>query len=211
MKALGLAIATLGLLASASVATADTYTLVNFSGGIFGGNANVQPPFTSFITQGESFTGSFVYDDALVPGAGSGLVNVFRSSFPDAVPNITFSIGPYSYAITDPNAAIQYNNGHFNGFSINEAFSVNNTPYELEVSGGTFGVFLISGGFPTFNSSVNGYINIGDAALTGATPFIPTVSPGVPEPSTWAMMLLGLAGLGFVARRRQSLAPAAAS
>ncbi len=27
---------------------------------------------------------------------------------------------------------------------------------------------------------------------------------GLPEPSTWAMMLLGLAGLGFVARRRQS-------
>jgi len=31
-----------------------------------------------------------------------------------------------------------------------------------------------------------------------------TVSIGVPEPSTWAMMLLGFAGLGFAAYRRAS-------
>jgi hypothetical protein len=30
------------------------------------------------------------------------------------------------------------------------------------------------------------------------------VTPGVPEPSTYAMMALGLAGLGFVARRRKT-------
>jgi hypothetical protein len=29
------------------------------------------------------------------------------------------------------------------------------------------------------------------------------VSPSVPEPSTWAMMLLGFAGLGFLAHRRK--------
>jgi hypothetical protein len=31
-----------------------------------------------------------------------------------------------------------------------------------------------------------------------------TVTPGVPEPSTWAMMLLGFAGIGFMAYRRKS-------
>jgi len=30
----------------------------------------------------------------------------------------------------------------------------------------------------------------------------PIVSPGVPEPSTWAMMLLGFAGVGFAGYRR---------
>jgi PEP-CTERM motif len=30
-----------------------------------------------------------------------------------------------------------------------------------------------------------------------------TVTDAVPEPSTWAMMLIGFAGLGFVAYRRQ--------
>jgi hypothetical protein len=29
-----------------------------------------------------------------------------------------------------------------------------------------------------------------------------SVTPGVPEPSTWAMMMLGLAGLGLAGRRR---------
>ena len=31
-----------------------------------------------------------------------------------------------------------------------------------------------------------------------------TVSPAVPEPSTWAMMVLGFAGVGFMAYRRKS-------
>jgi hypothetical protein len=30
------------------------------------------------------------------------------------------------------------------------------------------------------------------------------VTPAVPEPSTWAMMLLGFAGIGFIAYRRKS-------
>ncbi len=29
-----------------------------------------------------------------------------------------------------------------------------------------------------------------------------SVTPGIPEPSTWAMMMLGLAGLGLAGRRR---------
>jgi hypothetical protein len=37
-----------------------------------------------------------------------------------------------------------------------------------------------------------------------------TLTTSVPEPSTWAMMLLGFAGLGFVAYRRRSHLPLAA-
>jgi hypothetical protein len=36
------------------------------------------------------------------------------------------------------------------------------------------------------------------------TASFPTVTPAVPEPSTWAMMLLGFAGVGFMAYRRKS-------
>jgi PEP-CTERM motif len=37
-------------------------------------------------------------------------------------------------------------------------------------------------------------------AITGAS--VTTFSPGVPEPSTWAMMMLGFAGLGYAGFRR---------
>jgi hypothetical protein len=30
------------------------------------------------------------------------------------------------------------------------------------------------------------------------------IAPAVPEPSTWAMMILGFAGVGFMAYRRRS-------
>ena len=32
----------------------------------------------------------------------------------------------------------------------------------------------------------------------------PCITPGVPEPSTYAMLMLGLAGVGFIARRRKA-------
>jgi hypothetical protein len=40
-----------------------------------------------------------------------------------------------------------------------------------------------------------------DIGLTGAE-VIPTAPPGVPEPATWAMLILGVAMIGFAARRR---------
>ena len=36
------------------------------------------------------------------------------------------------------------------------------------------------------------------------------VSPAVPEPSTWAMMMLGFFGVGFLTYRRRNSANAAA-
>jgi hypothetical protein len=45
--------------------------------------------------------------------------------------------------------------------------------------------------------------------IQGAGPDQPALLHGIPEPSTWAMMLIGFAGLGFAlrqSRRRVSLA-----
>jgi hypothetical protein len=39
------------------------------------------------------------------------------------------------------------------------------------------------------------------AALTGSLTFDFTPASAVPEPSTWAIMLLGFAGLGFTFRQ----------
>ncbi|MGO9360107.1 MAG: PEPxxWA-CTERM sorting domain-containing protein, partial [Xanthobacteraceae bacterium] len=37
-----------------------------------------------------------------------------------------------------------------------------------------------------------------------AVPAIISAVPAVPEPSTWAMMILGFCGLGFMAYRRKA-------
>lgn len=199
-------IAALAFGVMSGTASADTYTSVNFSGGIFGGNANVSAPFTGVVSPGDTYTGSFVYDNNLVPGAGSGFVNVFLSSFPNVVPSISFSVNGHNFTVTDPNAAIQYNNGQFNGFSINDEFNFSGNAYVLQVNGGIISVVLASD--PIGHSYVNGYVNIGNASLTGQTPFVPQVA-AIPEPSTWAMMILGFASIGFMVYRRRN-APAMA-
>ena len=52
--------------------------------------------------------------------------------------------------------------------------------------------------FDFSSPGASGVVDIGDGL---ATEFL-TATSVVPEPSTWAMMLLGFAGLGFVGHRR---------
>jgi hypothetical protein len=52
--------------------------------------------------------------------------------------------------------------------------------------------FTIDGGIQSYNNEV------GAGSIT-----TPSVTTAVPEPSTWAMMILGFCGLGFMAYRRK--------
>jgi hypothetical protein len=60
----------------------------------------------------------------------------------------------------------------------------------------------------TDNSNPNHIqITVYDTAFTNAgliTHHLPNLTQGVPEPSTWAMMILGFFGVGFMAYRRKS-------
>jgi hypothetical protein len=193
-----------------SPAFADTYTKANFSAGIFGGNANVSSPFsTNGFFQGQTFTGSFVSDNQLVPAGGTGFVNVFASSYPD-VANIsaadlfTFNFGSLTFTATDPQLfAVQYNNGAFNGFFYQNDFAFQGGNYRLGIQGGSLSVYALANGNITGSSLVNGYVNIGNSSVTGATPFTPTVvTAPVPEPATWMMMIAGFGLTGAAMRRR---------
>jgi hypothetical protein len=64
--------------------------------------------------------------------------------------------------------------------------------------------FVIVGpniGYQEFAAGSNSVLGVGDFAFTAAV-------AAVPEPSTWAMMILGFCGLGFMAYRRKQSGPA---
>ena len=53
-----------------------------------------------------------------------------------------------------------------------------------------------------FSGAPNGLYDIESTNTNGAADF--TLTAAVPEPATWAMMILGFAGLGFMAYRRNN-------
>ena len=69
----------------------------------------------------------------------------------------------------------------------------------------TLDVFLLE----AYGGASPNTITFRDLSLT-ADSFSPNfVTGAVPEPSTWAMMLLGFAGIGYGVYRRRKVAPAA--
>jgi hypothetical protein len=197
----------IGFVILPAVALGDTYHSASFSGQLAGGSANVRAPFSTSggLSQGESFSGTFVYDDNLIPAPGSGFFNVFFSSFPDIaeIPPataFTLTLGGFSFDLADADpgeAAIQYNNGNFNGFFYISDFMYLGSQYELSLQGGTLAIVPFVGGFPGFNSLVNGNVNIGNGNLTGISVFTPS-SPVSPTPESSSVALWGVSLVGLV-------------
>jgi hypothetical protein len=60
------------------------------------------------------------------------------------------------------------------------------------------------------NNNQGWFVTLGKSVISLDNATLPPVTPGVPEPSTWAMMLLGFAGVGYLTyRRRKAVAIAA--
>jgi hypothetical protein len=88
------------------------------------------------------------------------------------------------------------------------AFNLVDSDLTTILSAGTFtnvGPRLAFGGLESLNSLGNYFIHIAGVS-TGAAGYTGTISleSPVPEPETYAMMLVGLGLLGFAARRRNS-------
>lgn len=101
-------------------------------------------------------------------------------------------------------------NPSFSRFNISTDAAGHITGWDIVVAAGGLGQFNIE----------NSFIGNGDEAFVGADNFFPgtafalnhtvgefTIAAPVPEPATWAMMLLGFCGLGFMAYRRKAPTP----
>jgi len=202
----GAAAAALMIGAMPQMASADMYTEATFTGQVAGGSANVTAPFTSVISQGQSFSGTFVFDNQSVPSAGSGLSNVFFSNNIPAANAFTLQLGTLSFNLSnglavDAPYGTQYNNGTFNGFDFVSNFNFSNTAYQLQIEGGVLSVLPVDqNGNPilTDSSLINATLNIGNSSLTNEKPFVPTP---VPLPGSFGTFFAALAGLALLWRR----------
>jgi PEP-CTERM motif len=103
-----------------------------------------------------------------------------------------------SFNFTDTSVASDYvyQSPSFYNLTINDGGNLLNLGFDLD------GGALATTGFG--NSTV-------ETEFSGAPIFVvsgtitegPGIAPAVPEPSTWAMMILGFCGVGFMAYRRK--------
>jgi hypothetical protein len=196
---------------NSAIALAGLATLLQF-GSVIGTKAEIVysytgNPFNSFssyysttYSPSDEVTGSFSVSTPLAPNLVFAIVQPDAWSFSDGVGTISNTSGG---SINDAQ----------NGFFIYTDALGNIISWTVDVTGGTAGLYRdirtdtdpdTSGGsgHDTGEIGANGNYSFG---FSFYAPGVWTeVAPAVPEPSTWAMMLLGFAGIGFMAYHRKS-------
>jgi hypothetical protein len=122
-------------------------------------------------------------------------------SFTDAYGNSSISFG--SSAITVMNLTPgAFSSFAFSGYDIQ---LISGAPFSNVVIDPSSSSAFASGSVLTFSSN-DIQINLAGAcgSCSGGESIVLDVTAAVPEPSTWAMMILGFAGIGFMAYRRKS-------
>ena len=125
-----------------------------------------------------------------------------------AYPGITFNNAGVSGTGFDFAAFVNPSTGAFIFNDPQQGFSV----FANDTTDPNFSTFLsilvdnpVSGSVKDqYNALNHGTSYAGFPTAVFWTASFPTVSPAVTEPSTWAMMILGFAGVGFMAYRRKS-------
>lgn len=196
------------------------YTTADFSGGIstvtgLGNSLGLQQTNTCSGCAAGSVSGHVLFDQSLIPGSGTGTVNIALASVTgstnNSIFNILFGSVPLRFQFGDQNVlggpSIQFKNGIFNGFFFVEDFVVNGKTYELSLQGGSWTMNWLKS-----NSSsdlvASGYLTVGNQGLRNQANFEPT-SPqlpanAVPEPGSLALIVLAFWGI-VMTRRRENV------
>jgi hypothetical protein len=111
----------------------------------------------------------------------------------------SIDVGAFTIQYTYTGSGAQFSNVSPNGFdfeNLNPGFAIGAVSFSTNIAGMTASNVSFTG------SSV--HIDMQNVLLAnGSDSFTVTLSSGVPEASTWVMMLLGFAGVGFAAYRRK--------
>jgi hypothetical protein len=149
------------------------------------------------------FDFALTFSDPMGPATGgSGILVLDLALAPTGSTSLNIGNGNSSFVSLDANVDggvfhftsinfIGMSNGVFNNISANEVFASNGLTLGLDTGGLHYNLHGV-------NNSVigDGTITVGEA--------IPHAVAAVPEASTWAMMILGFAGVGVMAYRRKS-------
>jgi PEP-CTERM motif len=143
------------------------------------------------------------YDLSLTPTAGTtyggtGMLTLDRAVATSGVDNInlsditglTFTIDGHTFGLGDPGfnlSAVQFVNGALTAI------------VARAISGDNYVSLQTSASYLYYDGHT-GHVGSGDLTASLA------VTPAVPEPSTWAMLVLGFASVGVIAYRRRNQA-----
>jgi len=184
--------ATLAAIVSAlfSLSPASADTVVNWA--IGGGSAGLGGSDPSGTLSGR---GTFTYSSSpTITNDGTGfLITAITGSFTSAQSTST---------ISTTNPGVIGPNGNFDDLYFPSA------PAGLILDDFGLGV-LLNNGDQLGIGPVNGSSGLYDVVSSDGQEYddvmfsVSAVTPAVPEPSTWAMMILGFCGLGFMAYRRK--------
>jgi PEP-CTERM motif len=142
------------------------------------------------LTPNTTLTGSAISDPVIPTVAGEpGATFVF--SQPLGINDNGIAVGYYGDSTTSQHGFLyNTNNGQYS-FLDDPSMAFSNGGVEVTQITGINDAGEITGFYSDANGTFHGFVAD-----------IPTAS--VPEPSTWAMMILGFAGIGFMAYRRKS-------
>jgi hypothetical protein len=173
-------------------------TTINFSGLANGTTVTTQYAGVVFsLAGGPDSSGS----PTIWNYAGAALANSNNSDYPTAnILNVAFS-APVS------NLSFTFDNYTNSGGGAATTYTAYNAADDVVATGNLQEAGAVSGGFDLFTVAGSGITDLQFNNNNGEDSWyyaVQTISytGGVPEPSTWALMLMGLAGLGAVARRQ---------
>jgi hypothetical protein len=205
-KLAGMIIALVGAMAT-EPSSASTYEIDNFYAGATAADANASVYVNSSPLATYSYGGGSL--STLANGSPNGIYDIQVGYAAWGSPQnfgLSFNTTPYKYYELSFSGAVGYLNINAEMYSDTGPTYYTSNGVNYVPGAGGFNVYIPIGTASGFNyANVNGFFfEIETAQSSGWTVTNFALTTSVPEASTWAMMILGFAGVGLMAYRQRS-------